>query len=275
MAPFITHFLVAEKVWPEIKTQLSWPEPDNYLYYGQFCFGCVAPDVDKVSATLTQKDTHFFDRTTAWDLMSTHRSATFINRQTDFLYRPFLRLTPEEQAFALGYLCHLCVDEVSKYLWRYATWQAFKGIPPAMAFAALDERAKAYLGDYSAVKQAVLSIAPLESVIPVIPIISGEDWAAYYNGVADFVQSGATEQEILALVNMFIRPSAETRDEHLREFKATINIARQQVHVFDLNTMLVAAVHRTKQRIGDLLSRSISEPGLPEITRLHTLTHET
>ena len=126
MAPFITHFLAAEKVWPEIKRAASWPNVDSTLLYGHFCFGCVAPDIDKISATLTQKDTHFFDRTTAWDLMSTHRSATFVNRQADFLYRPFPHLTPAEQAFALGYLCHLCVDEVSKYLWRESTWRGWR-----------------------------------------------------------------------------------------------------------------------------------------------------
>ena len=54
MAPFNTHFLIAEKLWPELDG--PWQ-----TYYGQFCFGCVAPDVDKLSSTLTQIDTHFFD----------------------------------------------------------------------------------------------------------------------------------------------------------------------------------------------------------------------
>ena len=100
MAPFITHFLAAEKIWPDIKTNVSWSGSCCSSHYGQFCFGCVAPDIDKLSATLTQKDTHFFDRATDWDLMATHRSATFINEQANFLYRPFLEMTPPEQAIS-------------------------------------------------------------------------------------------------------------------------------------------------------------------------------
>ena len=58
--------------------------------------------------------------------------AMFIRRQNEFLARPFVQLKPEAQAFALGYLCHLCVDEVSKFMWGREVWQNFKDTGPGI-----------------------------------------------------------------------------------------------------------------------------------------------
>ena len=67
MAPFNIHLLVAEKLWLELDG--LWQH-----HWGQYYFGCLAPDVHKISGNLTQKDTHFFDSSSNSEYMATHRS---------------------------------------------------------------------------------------------------------------------------------------------------------------------------------------------------------
>ncbi|GAB4461107.1 MAG: hypothetical protein Kow0031_40410 [Anaerolineae bacterium] len=214
-----------------------------------------------MSTSLTQKDTHFFDRTTAYDLMASHRSAAFIERQDSLFVRPFRLLLPAEQAFALGYLCHLCVDEVSKAMWQRPTWLAFAELGAGPAFAALDEFAKSQLRNYPAVVAAIEAVS-LPRLMPAVP--SG-DWQLYYDGVLNFVRAETTEQEFLALVDMFDRPPPARRERQLREFRANINAARERVGVFNLHKMVSASVSRTMQRIQALLAGRAVAPGLPDI----------
>jgi hypothetical protein len=254
MAPFNTHFLVAEKIWPELAG--PW-QP----YYGQFCFGCVAPDVDKASSTLTQKDTHFFDRTTDYELMASHRSAAFLKHQADFLCRSFADLPAEAQAFVLGYLCHLCVDEVSKHLWRREVWIQLKPIHPGASFAALDEAAWQRIQDYPAIAAALCSIKILD-VIPRIPLV---DLERMYQGTCDFVQAKNVEEEFLALVDLFDRPTPEQRRERLQSLRAEIDTARRQVHVFRIDKLVSAALTHSHQRLADLIEGRTPEPDYPRL----------
>jgi hypothetical protein len=261
MAPFNTHFLIAETIWPEAKTLTTWPESGDKILYGQFCFGCVAPDVDKVSSALAQKDTHFFDRSGLWALMASHRSAALIQNQADFFRRPFDQLRSAEQAFALGYLCHLCVDEVSKAMWQSETWTHFKDIGPGPTFAALDEAAREQIKDYAALVQSLHAIEPL----PVIPRIPLEDLVTVWQGVCQFVGAGTAEAEYLALVDVFDRPSPETRQQKQQDFRAKIDLARQQVHLLHLETLVEGGVAHSRRRLWELINDHVPKPGYPEI----------
>lgn len=259
MAPFNTHFLIAEKIWPDVKAMTTWPKPDNEIYYGQFCFGCVAPDVDKISARLAQKDTHFFDRTGQYELMASHRSATFIQQQADFLCQPFAQLKPVAQAFVLGYLCHLCVDEVSKLMWQRDTWIQFIDVGPGAAFASLDEAARQQIQDYPTIVQGLGSI----EVLDVIPRIPMSDLETILQGVTNFAQAESTEDEYLALVDMFDRPTPAERQGKRQKFRATIDVARQQVGLFRLDTLVEAGLKRSRQRLAELIRDCTPEPGYP------------
>jgi hypothetical protein len=261
MAPFNTHFLIAEKIWPTIRAMVIWPAMCNQTYYGQFCFGCVAPDVDKLSTTLTQKDTHFFDRTGDYELMATHRSAYFLGHQAEFLSQPFAHLSPLAQAFGLGYLCHLCVDEVSKQRWRHQTWLPFKHIGPGAAFAALDEAARLRIQNYPAIARAIGQLEPVE----VIPSIPGADLIKYWQGVCRFVQANTLEEEFLALVDMFDRLSPAARYQKQQAFRRDIDQARRQVHLFEIDTVVMAGLAHSRRRLADLLAGRVPEPGYPEI----------
>lgn len=255
MAPFNTHFLVAEKIWPE----LDGPWQDHH--YGQFCFGCVAPDVDKLSPTLTQIDTHFFDRTGKRELMASHRTATFLQRQAEFLGAPFADLCSEAQAFALGYLCHLAVDEVSKHMWGYSTWMHFRDIGPGPAFAALDELARQRMQNYPAVVEALGSI----QVLDIIPHIPTTDLEAYLQGVHNFTKVNTIEGEFLALLDMFLKPDPEQQRKMLQEFAANIKVARRRIRYFRLDTLIRAGLLHSRERLADLIAGRIPEPGYPAL----------
>ncbi|MBE7469286.1 MAG: hypothetical protein DPW09_06750 [Anaerolineae bacterium] len=254
MAPFNTHFLIAEKIWPDL------PGPWQ-PYYGQFCFGCVAPDVDKLSPALTQRDTHFFDRFGDYELMATDRSAAFLRHQAEFLIHPFDRLSPEAQAFALGYLCHLCVDEVSKHLWRREAWLQFKDIGPGPTFAALDEFARKQTDNYPAIVTALESL----QIIEVIPLIPLADLVAFWQGVNQFIQAADAEGEYLALVDMFDRPTPEQRQEKLTSFRAGIDLARQRLHYLQLDRLMSASLTRSYSRLADLIEGRVPEPDYPDL----------
>jgi hypothetical protein len=261
MAPFNTHFLIAEKIWSEVKKLTTWSELANEIHYGQFCFGCVAPDVDKASAGLTQKDTHLFDRTGRRELMASHRTSTFLRQQDEFLGQPFDQFQPEAQAFLLGYLCHLCVDEVSKQMWGHTTWIQFRNVGPGSAFAALDEVARRHIRDFPAIVKALGSI----QVLDLIPHIPAADLAAMLQGVRNFAGAETTEGEYLALVDLFRTPTSEQRQQKLQAFRATIEKARQQVHLFKFDTLIKAGLARSHQRLPDLIAGRTPEPGYPDL----------
>lgn len=107
MAPFLQHLVVGERVWSALNGQ----QPGEGLY-GTFLFGCLAPDVDKFCEYLEQGTTHFVSKdetgTYAW-----RRSQTFLQHQAKYLRAPFCALDAVEQAFVMGYLCHIATDEIS------------------------------------------------------------------------------------------------------------------------------------------------------------------
>lgn len=107
MAPFLTHLVVGERVWAALDGMQ--PGSENY---GTFLFGCLAPDVDKFCRGLEQSTTHFLAKdeagTWAWQ-----RSQRFLDSQTTLLRSPFHTLGAVEQAFVMGYLCHVAADEIT------------------------------------------------------------------------------------------------------------------------------------------------------------------
>jgi len=259
MAPFNTHFLVAEKIWPAVRAMAALPVRDKKILYGQFCFGCVAVDVDKIWPGLSQRDTHFFDRSGDYEAMASRRSAAFIRRQADFLCRPFADLSPQAQAFGLGYLCHLCVDEVSKHLWRRDTWQRFRGVRPGAAFSALDEAVQQHIQDYPAIVEALCAL----QVIDVIPTIPRAGLERMQQGVCAFAQAKTVEAAYLVLVDWFSQPTPEQRRQKQQSFRAQIELARPQIRFFRLETLIEASLSHSLSRLTDLIENRTPKPGYP------------
>jgi hypothetical protein len=107
MAPFLTHLVIGERVWLALDGHGASAEG-----YGPFLFGCLAPDVDKMCDGLEQGTTHFLpkDEAGAW---TWQRGQHFLDHPLDFLRAPFRALPASEQAFVLGYLCHVAADEIT------------------------------------------------------------------------------------------------------------------------------------------------------------------
>jgi hypothetical protein len=251
MAPFNTHFLVAEQIWPQLA---------HYGDYGQFCFGCVAPDVDKISATLTQKETHFNDRFTDYELMVTHRSVTFLQQQATFLAHPFAELAPSAQAFVLGYLCHLCVDEVTKHLWRRDVYEPLQNVTISPMFAALDEWAKQQIQHHGRIVAAIQSSQPLPNVIPLIP---ATDLAYYAEAINQFIIAPNTEAEFLVLADTFGRVDPIKRQQRHEQFLAEIDLARHYVPQFHMAELIDLSLIHSRRRFADLINGHVPLPGYP------------
>lgn len=107
MAPFLTHLAVGERVWATLDGKR--PAPDHF---GTFLFGCLAPDVDKFCHGLEQGTTHFVAKDEAGTYVWL-RSQRFLEGQAGFLRAQFHTLEAIEQAFVIGYLCHVATDEIT------------------------------------------------------------------------------------------------------------------------------------------------------------------
>ena len=107
MAPFLTHLVVGERVWATLDGKQ--PAPGSY---GTFLFGCLAPDVDKFCHGLEQGTTHFLAKDEAGSYVWL-RSQRFLEDQSSFLRAKFHTLEAIEQAFVIGYLCHIATDEIT------------------------------------------------------------------------------------------------------------------------------------------------------------------
>lgn len=256
MAPFYTHLLIAEHVWPALAG--PW-QP----YYGHFCFGCLAPDVDKVSDHLVQRQTHFYDRSSDYEYMASHRSAAFIAQHADFVGTPFHDLSSMAQAFVLGYLCHLCVDEVSKHMWRMDTWLKFRGrgVMPIIAFSAVDEIA------LDQIKQMpMLSAALCDSPPPrIMPVVPYADLVWMHQGCCNFVRATRPAEQYLALIDMFDRPTPAQRQQILATFQKQIGLAREQAHHFHLDHLVQASVRWCQHRFDDFIAGRTVEPAYPDL----------
>lgn len=107
MAPFLTHLVVGERVWAALDGKHL-----ATAHYGTFLFGCLAPDVDKFCHGLEQSTTHFLAKDEAGTWVW-RRSQRLLEDQAQLLRAPFDALEAAEQAFVVGYLCHVATDEIT------------------------------------------------------------------------------------------------------------------------------------------------------------------
>jgi hypothetical protein len=136
--------------------------------------GCLAPDVDKFCAGLDQATTHFLpkdaDYAYAW-----RRSKRFLDHQAALLRAPFHRLSVEERAFVLGYLCHVATDEISAR-WaeaQEAEMHASGARPPDIdaVLTAIDPRFWALAADPEGIIRALSLAAIPSATLPFVPVV--------------------------------------------------------------------------------------------------------
>jgi hypothetical protein len=113
MAPFLTHLMVGEHVWAGLE---EYGSPGDGWHVAEHCgvflLGCLAPDVDKFCDGLEQGTTHFVAKVNGFAWVG-QRTRRFLDGSADFLRAPYRDLAQAEQAFVLGYLCHIATDEAT------------------------------------------------------------------------------------------------------------------------------------------------------------------
>lgn len=263
MAPFLTHLAIGERVWSALDGH--WPGEEGY---GTFLFGCLAPDVDKICDGLEQGTTHFLPKdeagTWAWQ-----RGQQFLDRPLDFLRAPFCDLTTGEQAFVLGYLCHVATDEITGRLaraLRQGLTDSGRPLPnPDALLTLMDPRIWATTVSPDRMIAALESAAIPGGTFPSIPLPC---LAALHQIVLPQLREGGGLEPYLRMLRrqrQWIRHgqvSDSTGDADLetelsaygRQLEAAFPASRQLVDTIDLERFVENAVSHSVQRIYALLA---------------------
>ena len=119
MAPLLTHLVIGERVYPQIRFCDVTPS-----VYGAFLAGCVLVDVNSFSQ-IDRRITHFVGRLPEDGEAAFRDSCSnFLNQLGEVVRLPWETLARTEQAFIAGYLCHLAGDEI----WKELTWKMLQSL---------------------------------------------------------------------------------------------------------------------------------------------------
>lgn len=262
MAPFLSHLVIGERVWLALEGRR--PASDGY---GVFLFGCLAPDVDKFCPGLEQGTTHFLpkDEGRTW---VHRRTMHFLEHPDRYLRAPFSALAPAEQAFVLGYVCHVAADEatgqLAERIYRRLI-SADEPVPgPDAVLTAVDPRLWSMAMDPAAMIAALHQISIPAETLPFAP---AECLQALYRVVLPQVREGGGLEPYLHTVRrhrQFMRglPMAGAIDPDL---EAELDAVRQEleqglpqaewlVNRLDLQRFVRDALERSCQRIACLLA---------------------
>lgn len=262
MAPFLTHLVIGERVWPALDGH--WPGEEAY---GTFLLGCIAPDVDKLCPGLEQGTTHFLPKdetgTHAWQ-----RGQHFLDHQLEFLRAPFHALPAGEQAFVLGYLCHIATDEITGRLalaTRAELARRGQYLPdPNALFTVIDPRIWATAVDPERVVAALESPAIPEGTFSFVPL---DCLTALHQIVAPQVREGGGLKPYLRMLrrqrgwmrhnrisNVADDPELEAElSAYQRQLEAEFPASEQLVDTMDLGRYVEEATSQSLQRIHALL----------------------
>jgi hypothetical protein len=245
MAPIVMHAVIGEWVYSQIQTLAQTQA------YGSFLLGCMLVDVNGFS-NLDRRQTHFVGRPGEDGEDAFHKgSITFLSQLDALLQRPWASLSPSEQAFVAGYLCHLAADEA----WKRVSWRALWAmgitsndqlpIPADVLLTAYSVLSTQHYGDTVAVADAlqqatvpdVLTHVPHEALVRMWHIvkpcaIEGYTAASY---LAMLERRGGTAVEV-----------AEKRKQHERHMDNAIALINE---LFDVETMIQAMVDRSLEMV--------------------------
>ena len=263
MAPFLTHLVIGERVWAARDGR--WPGAEGY---GTFLFGCLAPDVDKMCDGLEQCTTHFLPKDEAGD-WTWLRGQQFLDHPLDFLRAPFEALAANEQAFVLGYLCHVAADEITGRLARALRQNlaaSGRQLPnPDAVLTLMDPRIWATAAAPDRVLAALESATIPEGTFPAIPL---RCLAALRQIVLPQLQEGGGLKPYVRMLRRqgqwtrHGRVSDSTGDAGLerelatyhRQLEAAFPASAQVVDTIDLERFVQDAASHSLQRISALLA---------------------
>ena len=243
MAPIVMHSVIGERVYAQIEPLAQTQA------LGTFLLGCMLVDVNAFS-DLDRRQTHFAGRPNEDGENAFYEGTrTFLSQLNQLLRRPWPSLTPDEQAFVAGYLCHLAADEA----WKSTLWRALWAmgitsadqfpIPGGVVLTAYSVLSTQYYLDTAAVADAlrqaaipdVLTYLPHEALVHMWRIVKPcaiEDFSADCY-LAMLERQGRTAAEV-----------ADRRRLHERYMDEALAFIKGS---FDVETMIQATVDRSLQ----------------------------
>jgi hypothetical protein len=229
MAPLITHLVVGERVFAQLRQFDS-------AAYGPFLLGCILVDVHGFS-NIDRRVTHFVGRLHEDGEDAFRKSCdNFLERLDSLLVRPWGELGQQERAFVAGYLCHLAVDEVSK-LMTYEAMQklgisslADLPVPGGVllgAFAALTSELR---GDFSTTASALENA----SIPHVLAHVSLDDFQAMWEISKEWLISGCPYELRIEMLRRMGKTEAQieaARREREAHWDAAVTFAQESGEV--------------------------------------------
>jgi hypothetical protein len=269
VAPFLTHLAVGERVWAGLTLNASNDDRQLYpAYYGTFLFGCLAPDVDKFCNCLEQGTTHFV----AKDEAGTHvwrRSQILLEQQATLLRAPFCALNGAEQAFVMGYLCHMATDEVTGRMGQAVRSQFAVGgqtLPNVDAiFTAMDARSWHLITEPDNLVRALeMALIPLGTFdfVPAACLIAMYDIVLPQirerGGLEPYIRMIGRQRHWLDYGRVAAMAGASGLEAELVDFRrcleADMEEAERLVTTMALGPLLEDAVTHSRRRIDELLT---------------------
>ena len=250
MAPIVMHAVIGERVYPQIQ-QLAQTQA-----YGAFLLGCMLVDVNGFS-DVDRRQTHFVGRPheDGEDAFS-KGSITFLSQLDTLLQRPWDGLSPSEQAFVAGYLCHLAADEA----WKDVTWRALwaMGITSADQFpipGGVLLTAYSILSTRHYRDQAAVTAALQQATVPdVLTHVPHEALAGMWDAVKPHALDGHTVASYLDMLERKGTAAAEVADRK-RQHEIYMDDAIALVQeLSDIGAIMQAAADRSLEMVSQLWS---------------------
>ncbi len=215
MAASITHLVVGEHVFKQISN------PDlSLVVYGSFLTGCSIVDLQAFH-TVDRRITHFVGRLDTDGEDAYRKSCTNFLQELDFILKnKWKTLSPTDQAFIVGYLCHLATDECWKKL--NATWfhklniVSYKELPvhPDVMLTAFDFLSQKHLTD------PILTFAALENIqIPdVFNHVPHAVFCHQWEVIQEYVKSKGTFEAYVSMLKRADKYTEKVQQEMEQRF---------------------------------------------------------
>lgn len=240
MAPIVMHSVIGERVYAQIEPLAQMRA------LGPFLLGCMLVDVNAFS-NIDRRQTHLAGRPNEDGEDAFYAGTrTFLSQLDELLQRPWPRLTPDEQAFVAGYLCHLAADEA----WKAVIWRALW----AMGITSGDQlpipggvvlTAYSFLGAGSYLDAGAVADALRQTAIPdVLTHVPHAALAHMWRAIRPCTVGEFTLDGYLAMLKARGRTAAELAKEravHERYLEDAIAFIQKS---FDVQTMIQATVAR-------------------------------
>lgn len=208
MAASITHLVVGERVFKQATHLIP-----TAAVYGCFLTGCVLVDVH-VFHDIDRRKTHFVGRFEEGKDAYSKSCSNFLDQLDTLLNHPWNDMTRAEQAFVMGYLCHLAADECWKELGCHVfeklgitSWVDLP-VPFDVLLTAFDFLSRRVLID-PATAFTALQNSPIPDVFRHVP---HETWLHQWNLIQEYVGSDGTPWAYIKMLERAGEPSDKIQE---------------------------------------------------------------